>query len=375
LGLVPLRRRNAQHVSERRRLRVVLLTEIPAPYRIPLFNALATRVDLEVVFLAHRNPLRPYALHEEELEFRRRVLPHREVTIGRRWLLLNGRVLQALRGADAVVVGGWNQPAFWLALVWARLTRTPAIAWVESTLGDRRSGRSGLAKRMLAQLCTAFVVPGGASRDYVQALAPAARVEVAPNAVASALFASRVGDREQLRAGFGIEGCCFIYVGRLAPEKGVDVLLRAFAGVDGELVVAGSGPDEELLRQLAPARTRFLGHLERDELPAWYAAADALVLPSRSEPWGMPLNEAAAAGLTLVATDVVGAARELVEPERNGFVVPADDVGALHRALERVAGDERFRRDATDVSRELAARLTPDRWADAVAGLVGDLAD
>jgi glycosyltransferase involved in cell wall biosynthesis len=336
---------------------------------------LAARVDLEVVFLAGRNPARPYALHEEELEFSRRVLPHREVTVGGRWLLLNGRVLPALRGADAVVVGGWNQPAFWLALAWARLTRTPTIAWVESTLGDRRSGRSDPAKRALARLCSAFVVPGRAARDYVRTLAPAARVELAPNAVASALFASRVDDREQLREDFGIDGCCFLYVGRLAPEKGVDVLLRAFAGVGGELVIAGTGPDEERLRRLAPARTRFLGHLERDELPAWYAAADALVLPSLSEPWGMPLNEAAAAGLPLVASDAVGAAHELVEPARNGFVVPAGDVGALHDALERIAGDEGFRHAAAAVSRELAARLTPERWADAVAGLVDDLAD
>lgn len=362
-------------MSGGRRRRVVLLTEIPAPYRIPLFNALATRVDLEVVFLARRNPERPYALHEEELQFQRRVLPHRELTVRGRWLVLNRGVLAALRGADAVVVGGWNQPAFWLALAWARATRTPAVGWVESTLTDRRSTRSGPAKRTLVRFCSAFVVPGAAAREYVETLASAARIEQAPNAVDSALFASRVLDRNTLRADLGLDGCCFLYVGRLAPEKGVDVLLRAFADVDGELVVAGSGPEEARLRRLAPPRVRFLGHLERDELPAWYAAADVLVLPSLSEPWGMPLNEAAAAGLPLVATDAVGAARELVEPGANGLVVPAGDVDALHDALGRLAGDERFRREAGARSRELAARLTPERWAEAVARLVEDLAD
>lgn len=354
--------------------RVVLLTEIPAPYRIPLFNALAARVDLEVVFLAQRNPDRPYALHEAELRFRRQVLPRRDFTVGRRWLVLNIGVIRALRGADAVIVGGWNQPAFWLALAWARTTRTPAIAWVESTLSDRRPEGTGMAKRLLARACSAFVVPGAAAREYVRTFTQR-RVEVAPNAVDGGLFASRVADRAALRVELSVTGCCFLYVGRLAKEKGVDVLLRAFDGIDGELVVIGAGPEGQRLRELAPPRTRFLGQLDRDELPAWYAAADALVLPSLSEPWGMPLNEAAAAGLSLVATDAVGAARELVDPGRNGLVVPAGDVDALHAALARIATDEGFRREAGSRSRELAACMTPERWADSVARLVEDLAD
>jgi len=353
--------------------RVILLTEIPAPYRIPLFNALAERVDLEVVFLARRDPERPYDLHEKEMLFRRRVLPHRDVTVGGRWLVLNRGVLRSVSGADAVVVGGWNQPAFWLALAWARATRTPAIGWVESTLRDRRTRITGPAKRLLAAACSAFVVPGAAAREYVHALAPSARVDIAPNAVDAALFASRVADRDALRTELGVHGCCFLYVGRLAPEKGVDVLLRAFDGVDGELVLIGDGSERDRLRSLAPPGTRFLGHLDRDALPAWYAAADALVLPSLSEPWGMPLNEAAAAGLPLIATDAVGAAHELIEDGRNGFVVRAGDVDALHDALTRVSTDRRFRDEAGARSRRLEEAMTGEHWADVVARLVDDL--
>jgi glycosyltransferase involved in cell wall biosynthesis len=352
------------------RPRVVLLTEIPAPYRIPLFNALAERVDLRVLFLAERNPDRPYRLHEEEIRFAWETLPGRDLTVRGRWVVLNRGVVRRLRGADVVLLGGWNQPAFWAALGWARAARRPAVAWVESTLRDSRPEATGRAKRLLARSCSAFVVPGAAAEEYVRAIAPTARIAVAPNAVDGALFASRVADRGRLRDELGIEGCCFLYVGRLAPEKGVDVLLRAFEGVEGELVIAGSGPEEERLRALAPPRTRFLGHVGRDELPRWYAAADALVLPSRSEPWGMPLNEGAAAGLPLVATDAVGAAWDLIDDGVNGFRVPAEDAEALHAALRRLAEDEPFRRIAAACSRQLAARFTPEAWAEAVAKLV-----
>jgi glycosyltransferase involved in cell wall biosynthesis len=169
-------------------------------------------------------------------------------------------------------------------------------------------------------------------------------------------------------------GCTFLYAGRLDAEKGLDVLLRAFARVPGELLLAGSGRDEGRLRAMAPDRVRFLGPLDRDELVRWYAAADAFVLPSRSEPWGMVLNEAAAAGLPLVATEEAGAARDLVENGVNGFRVPAGNEDALATALRRIAEDARFRAAAGARSLELGRRLTPEAWAKGVAGLARRLA-
>ena len=165
-----------------------------------------------------------------------------------------------------------------------------------------------------------------------------------------------------------------LYVGRLAPEKGVDVLLRAAEGLAAEVVVVGGGPEESRLRASAPANVRFVGRLDRDELPVWYAAADVLCLPSRSEPWGFPLNEGAAAGLPLVATHAVGAAADLIEEGRNGFRVPPDDPERLRTALCTLAEDDALRRSFAARSSELSRRFTATAWADAVASLVDALA-
>lgn len=343
-------------------MRLVLLTEIPAPYRIPLFNALADRLDLQVLFLRERNPERPYGLHRDEWRFGWRTLRGVDLTARGRWLVLNLGLLRSLRGADAVLLGGWNQPAFWLALAAAKLRRLPVLAWVESTDRDARSGRFEPLKRRLARSFDAVVVPGSASQRHVLSLGVRAdRIVVAPNAVDAALFAPGAAAR-------GGGRCRFLYVGRLSPEKGGDVLLAAVAGLDADLVVAGSGPEEARLRAAAGEGVRFLGHVDRDELPRLYREADALVAPSRSEPWGMALNEAAAAGLPLVASDAVGAAEELVEDGANGYRVPAGDVAALRCALERLAADPALRARMGERSRELAAALTPERWAEAVAG-------
>ena len=344
--------------------RVTLLTEIPAPYRIPLFNALAERVDLHVLFLRKRNPDRPYDLHADELRFEWSVLPGTDVTVRGRWLVVNRGVTRALRGSRAVVVGGWNQPAFWTALSWCRLRRVPAILWSESTGTDRRSGRHDWLKRPVVRVPAAFVVPGTAARAYLERLGVAAgRITVAPNAVDPAIF----GSARRSRADGTVR---LLAVGRLALEKGIDTLLRAADGLPVDVVLAGTGPEEERLRELAGPNVRFLGNVARDELPALYADADALVLPSRSEPWGMTLNEAALAGLPLVATTAAGGAWELIEDGVNGFRVPADDPAALRAALQRLVADADFRQAAGRRSREIAARFTPEAWANAVAAAV-----
>jgi glycosyltransferase involved in cell wall biosynthesis len=346
-------------------MKLALLTEIPAPYRIPLFNALAERVGLRVLFLADRDPRRPfYASHRDERRFDHRVLRGIEVRRGGRWIVVSRGVVRELRRfrPDAVAVGGWNQPAFWLALAYCRLRRIPLLVWVESTARDARSGSRALtlARDAMARGAAGAFVPGRASAEYARSLG-LELVELAPNAVDVSIFGRAAVDRS------GRARCTFLYVGRLDPEKGVDTLLEAFRSLPGELVLVGGGSDEPRLRALADDRVRFEGPKDRDELVEHYAAADVFVLPSRSEPWGMVLNEAAAAALPLVATEESGAALELVEVGANGFRFAAGDVSALRAALERLAADSGLRARFGARSQELVRRFTPEAWADGVA--------
>jgi glycosyltransferase involved in cell wall biosynthesis len=119
---------------------------------------------------------------------------------------------------------------------------------------------------------------------------------------------------------------------------------------------------------------RFLGHVDRDDLPRVYASADVLAMPSRSDPWGMALNEAALMGLPLVSTDAAGAAHDLIEHGGNGFRVPAGDVEALREALRPLADDPALRARMGMRSAEIARRFTPAVWADAVAEVVDRVA-
>jgi glycosyltransferase involved in cell wall biosynthesis len=353
-------------------IRFALLGEILAPFRVPLFNALAATedVDFRALFLARTDPRRThYRISAGDLHFDAHVLPGRSVRRGGRWIVVNGGVAAALRRFRPTVVGvgGWNQPAFWRALAYTRTHRLPLVVWVESTERDMRSEAKplALARRAMIASAAGFFVPGQASRAYLRSLGVADdRIEVAPNAVDARVFGAAAVDRS------GRDSCTFLYVGRLDPEKGLDVLLEAWRDVPGELVIAGSGSEEARLRATSPPRVRFTGAVTQEETVRLYAAADVFVLPSRSEPWGMVLNEAAAAGLPLVATDGAGAADDLVQDGENGFVVPVGDAAALRSALRRLADDAELRHRQAARSRDLAQRFTPEAWAAGVARLL-----
>jgi glycosyltransferase involved in cell wall biosynthesis len=141
-----------------------------------------------------------------------------------------------------------------------------------------------------------------------------------------------------------------LFVGRLVYYKGVDVLVRAMADVDADLVLIGDGPLLDRLYQLAAAngvasRLTLLPPLGDVELLAWYRAADVLCLPSvaSSEAFGLVQIEAHAAGTPVVSTDLPTGVPYANLDGVTGLIVPPSDAGALAGALRRLLDDDELR--------------------------------
>ena len=153
------------------------------------------------------------------------------------------------------------------------------------------------------------------------------------------------------------------YAGRLAPEKGVETLIDAFALVadrvaDARLVIAGTGPSEAALRERAAPlaeRVTFLGHLDRDAMESEFADLWVQSVPSLwHEPFGNVTTEAMARGTAVIASDV-GGQSDLVRDGETGHLVPPGDVDALAERLLAVLGDRRRAEELGDTGRRVAA--------------------
>lgn len=173
------------------------------------------------------------------------------------------------------------------------------------------------------------------------------------------------------------------YIGRIVPEKGIDILLRAAARLDGDwrLKLIGGGSARDAMRALAQAlrmreRVEFVGQLPSADLPAEYHKIDVLVLPSLTcpnwkEQFGRVLVEAMASGVPVIGSDsgaipgVIGAA---------GRIVPEGDVGALARALAELRGQPRLRRDLSERGRaRFLAHFTHEQVAESTVAVYREI--
>jgi glycosyltransferase involved in cell wall biosynthesis len=233
-------------------------------------------------------------------------------------------------------------------------------------------------KSRFLSMCTAFVVPGKSSFDYLNSLGISSqRIFTAPNAVDIDLFASlseeSKSEESLLRERLSLPSRYFLYVGRLVRAKGIFDLVDAYAMLHDDvrakigLVFVGDGPDRhELLRrtaQIKPGAIKFEGFVQREGLPKFYALADALVFPTHSDPWGLVVNEAMSCGLPVIVSSVAGCAADLVEEGRNGLLTTAGNLAQLTSAMAHLADDSKLREEMASKSKERIKDFSPSTWA------------
>ncbi len=375
--------------------RLTIITEIVAPYRIPVFNALAERgmVEPHVIFLAENDVTqRQWRVESERIRFSFEILASWRKRVGGTMLLLNRGVESALERArpDVILAGGYNYPAMWQAQRWARRAHVPFVLWSESNLGDQRAGgrlREWLKRRFVRQ-CQGFLVPGTSASEYLQSYGVAkAQVETAPNAVDNERFAALAAEalrapEAQLRQRLGLPARYFLYVGRLVREKGIFELVNAYAALPKALrervglVFAGDGPQRVELQQavakVAGGNIVWKGFAQQEDLPAYYALAEALILPTWSDPWGLVVNEAMACSTPAIVSQVAGCRADLILEAASGrtgwAMAPHDEVG-LRFTMEKLILDPQISREVGECAARHIQRYSPAAWAAGVERL------
>ena len=350
--------------------RLAVVTSHPIQYQVPWFRALAQVVDLEV-FFCHRQDAAGQAsagfghafewdvplLDGYRYRWLRNVAPRPSVE--RFSGCSTPEIAELLHdgGFDACVVTGWYLRSYVQAIRACWALRLPVLMRGDSHLGTPRSGLKTAAKflpyRWLLRHLDAHLYVGQANRAYLQHYGvPDERLFFAPHFVENDRFAQDAararasGLSAALRAAIGAspDTPVFLFAGKLVPHKRATDFIQALAGLraSGRVVhglVVGSGPDESALRDLTStlaAPVHFAGFRNQSEMPACYAAADCLVLPSVSETWGLVVNEAMACGLPAIVSDAVGSADDLIEPGATGFTFPVADIPSLWERMTQV---------------------------------------
>lgn len=345
-----------------RKIKACVISSAPAPYRIGLFEKIARLpgLDAKVFFLG--KTCGPWNWDMDmggDFPFEFVEMPSL-IPKDRYAMWFHPRLPKIIKDGkyDVVVIGGYFIPSLIMAVAWCRLRGIPYIMWSESHGGMQRSGikkllRPLLVGPILTGAAAHFAVGSDAKKLLVDSGVKSDRIYIILNAPDVKAIAARSTETRKTAAawkkskGLG-NGPTALFVGRLVEDKGIDLMLDAYAsiakkGVNMNLIMVGRGPladrIEARIKSEGLKNVAMEGFVPPEKVMDYYGYADFLVLPSLHEPFGAVVHEALAAGLPVVASSAVGAVADLVDEGATGFVFPTGDTKALAGVFERICSN------------------------------------
>lgn len=353
-------------------LRVAMVTNIPAPYRLPVFEQVAgvPGVDLCVYFCSGREPDREWDL--EKSAFKQVYLHEKFITFHGRYIHTNPDIWRQLRAfrPDVVITTGFN-PTHLLAYAHARWSGARHVAMTDGTLQSESKLTSihRWIRRIVYAGSSSFIGASNGSLDLYRSYgideSRMFKSHLCTNN--SAFFInSHVGKRFD-----------FIFCGRFVTGKNPLFAIQVAQRVSQilrrrvSILFVGSGDLESDLHLLANEAAQevdcvFAGFARQHQLPHLYGSARILLFPTQRDVWGVVVNEACAAGLPIIVSPFAGSVGELVRDKVNGFVLPLNDQQWADAAA-RLLSDDRLYLEMSTRSREMVQDFN---FENAVAGIV-----
>ena len=387
-----------------RRFRVLAIASHPVQYASPIFRLMAQhpQLDFQVAYCSMRGA---EAAHDPE--FGRSVKWDVPLLDGYAWIHVPNRGSGAesffgLRNPglwkmideghfDAIVCHlSYFSSSFWISYLAARAYSAPFMFGTDASSIEPRDGKTWkrvfkrLAWPLLFRLSSQVLTASTAGKQMMRSLGIAEdRISMALDTVDNEWWieqSERV-DRTQVRAAWGVDSQerVILFCGKLQPWKRPLDVLRAFAAADisrSTLVFAGDGALRSAVEAEASAlglsnRVRMLGFVNQSQLPAVYRASDVMVISSEYEPFGLVVNEAMLSGCIVVASDKVGAVKDLIIKGQTGFVYPCGDTKALATVFRQTLANGFALSAVADAARGCMQSWSPQASVDALVEGIG----
>lgn len=335
--------------------KVILLTNIIPPYRIPIFNYINQKEDFDfkVIVLAEKEQNREWQLAKEKIKFDYRVLPgwhlffrtkNKEIPIH-----LNSGILKTLfhDKPDIVITSGYDSLAYWIAFFYSKIFKKKYILWDETTLlsAGGIKGLRGLLKKIIIRGADRYIVSGTKAKEYLEYFgARSEDIFISLDTVDVDYFYDKAirfrSSPDFLLGRNKYPKLLLLYVGQLIKRKGVGQVLKTLNILkDPEIgfIILGNGPEEKELKEFCKENKLqnifFEGFHQQEELPKYYALADIFILSSFEEVWGLVANEALASGLYVLCSKYAGAAYDLINDE-DGAIFNPENINEMVKLIK-----------------------------------------
>lgn len=339
-------------MSDGRNANILMLYIEPTPYVIDLIDALQATSNKKIdTFFLGENISQNWQIDRRELVVLPRGIKNQFYYIAK--LLFKNQY-------DLIHLAGWGHPLFIFIIFYAKFARIPIVIESDTSFSHYTVFWKRFIKRLFYPLLFSLVdlfFPGGTRQvNYLKFygvndkhLIPVQMtVDINKIRQQSALMGNNDRERELKKYDIKPDSIVFIYVGRLVRYKGISELLTVFKQIQNEhaiLIIVGDG---EMRGEVESAiktndKIRYAGRLSGCELIKVFHSADALILPSHFEPWGLVVNEGMALGKPVIVTERVGCIDDLVTHQENGLIIRAESVVDLQHAVEYMVNSTKHR--------------------------------
>ena len=316
-----------KNLPEFKRIKVAMVTNIPAPYRLQVFEHLVAHPNLDfcAFYCSGREPDREWDLRDSPVRqvfFKEKFFTYRD-----KFVHCNPDAWSALSAfrPDVVITTGFN-PTFLVAYAYARLHGARHIAMTDGTWTTEAT-LSAVHRFVRRRVY-------GGTRAFIGASLGSFALYRSYGIPECLMFQSHLcANNDAFEGGGQCKRYDFVFSARFVPGKNPLFALEVALGAARRLgrtvsiLFLGSGEMIDEMRQVAKimrseVSVTFAGFVKQAELPAFYASARILLFPTQLDTWGVVANEACAAGLPVIVTPMAGVANELVVHEDNGYVLP-----------------------------------------------------
>lgn len=315
----------------------IFLTNIPAFYKINLFNAINEKEKIFVLFVNSKSATRNEDFYDENIKFDYKILSNGFVR--KNFQLF--RILLKTNYSE-LIIDGWDTREAWVAAFLSKKQKNSII--VESSILESKTiGVKAFIKRFFLSRITKAYPSGINHKKLLEALNFKGRIK---NQGGVGLF--NVQEQPPYKGQTEIKN--FIYVGRFVEVKNLTFLIQVFNDLPHvTLNIVGFGELESELKAIAKDNIKFLGAVGNKSLPDVYRQNHVLVLPSKSESWGLVVEEALNNGLPVIVSDKVGCKDDLITDE-TGLVFESDNSEALKNAIVKITDIEFYNKLRRGVS-------------------------
>lgn len=301
----------------------VIITPVPSFYKNKLFNEIANKQKIFVIYTGQGDDERNEDFFKGELIYDHTYLPLKKFM----QIYTGIKLLRRLKYKQ-LIVSGWFSPISWVSVLYSKKLKNGCI--VESSIYDTESKNDyTLLKRIFLKRISIVYASGLSQEKLVRKLKYQGKiVKFGGCGLLNYISQPTYQPRENVKN--------FLYVGRLTPVKNLRLLISAFNKLpDLQLNIIGFGSQEAELKAMAQKNIQFLGAIGNQDLNKYYQDADVFILPSYNEPWGLVVEEALNNGTPVIVSNKVGSKDDLVSNE-TGIVFIHNDLDSLTSAILKI---------------------------------------